>query len=241
MGTLEFAAGLIFIALIEAGCPTRKLADSLRILGLFTASFAILPLCWFGYLVIAVGIRCSARFSADDDRGSTHGLTGDGTTLASHPRPGTCVHSGPKHACCSPLASASSENGVGSRRHPFAVLAGHRADWPEHLSPGHAQEGSLASTPGDPTVYCFCISLASDVSAPDLSRDSAISSGSWHSSPRVCSISCFWVMPERGWRQWGRQDLIGLSSWSARRYFDLAHPLGAADRFPVGQSDACDS
>ncbi len=36
-----------------------------------------------------------------------------------------------------------------------------------------------------------------------------------------------------GLATWGRQDLIGLSFWSARRYFDLAHPLGAADRFPI--------
>ena len=110
MGTLEFAAGLVFIALIESGCLPRKHAESLRILGLFTASFAILPLSWFGYLVIAVGIHAPLVFLRTTIEGAL--AVSQGMAQSLPPSASWYLRIFWSQArCCSPLVSALRENG----------------------------------------------------------------------------------------------------------------------------------
>ena len=231
MGTLEFAAGLVFIALIEAACPPRKLADSLRILGLFTASFAILPLSWFGYLVIAVGIHAPLVFLRTTIEGALTVSQGMAQSLppirvlvlAYILVPSTLL-------LAAGIGIAREWVGRADTRSRFLLAAALMGLSVFHQAMHRKGPSHLLQVIPPFIVSAFLLL------AMFLHRIAAETPHKFRKLAFVSSGLVYFLLlgyAGAGLAQWGRQDLIGLSSWSARRYFDLAHPLGAADRFPV--------
>lgn len=231
IGTLEFVASLVFIAFIELGRPPRRYAQSIRTLGLFTASFSILPLCWFGYLAIVVGAHAPLVFLRSTIDGALTVSQGMAQPLppirvlilAYILVPSTLL-------LTAGIGIAREWAGRTDGRSRFllaAALTGlgvfhqaiHRMD-PPHL---------LQVIP--PAIVCAFLLLAMY-----LRRITAKTPRNFGELVLVTSgLVYFLLVGYVGARltQWGRQDLIGLSSWSAGRYVDLAHPLDSTDRFPL--------
>jgi hypothetical protein len=231
IGTLEFVASLVFIAIIEAGHPPRRYAQCIRTLGLFTASFSILPLCWFGYLAIVAGTHAPLVFLRTTIEGALTVSQGMAQSvppirvlvLAYVLVPSTLL-------LAAGIGIAHEWVGRADSRSRFllaAALTGlgvfhqaiHRMD-PPHL---------LQVIP--PAIVCAFLLLAIYLHRITAKTPRRLGELVLVSSGLVYFLLVGYV----GARliEWGRQDLIGLSSWSAGRYVDLAHPLGSPDRFPL--------
>jgi hypothetical protein len=231
MGTLIFASSFIFIALIEAGSPGGGLADNIRILGAFTASFTILPLCWFGYLAVAVSIGAPIVFL----RTTIEAALAVSGGMAQPLPPFRVVVLAYILVPTSLLLAAGlgiSREWIGgadtrSRFLLAAALIGlsifHQAM--HRKGPSHLLQ---VVPPFIISVFLLLAIFLRRISSEIAYKSSRLA---FVFSGLLFFLLSGWV--GAGLARWGRLDLIGLSSWSARRYFDLAHPLGADDRYPV--------
>jgi hypothetical protein len=230
IGTLEFVTSLVFISIIELGRPTRRYDQCIRTLVLVTVSFSILPLCWFGYLAIVIGAHAPLVFLRTTLEGA---LTVSQGMAQSLPPIRVLVL-----AYILVLSTLLLASGIGfarewagradgrSRFLLAAALTGlgvfhqaiHRMD-PPHL---------LQVIP--PAIVCAFVLLAMYLNRIAANTPRKLGELALVTSGLVYFLVVGYV--GAGLMQWGRQDLIGLSSWSAGRYVDLAHPLDSADRFP---------
>jgi hypothetical protein len=231
IGSLEFVSSLAFIAIIELGRPPRRYAQCIQTLGLCTASFSILPLCWFGYLAIMVGAHAPLVFLRTTIEGALTVSQGMAQSLppirvlalAYILVPSTLL-------LAAGIGIAGECVGHADSRSRFllaAALTGlgvfhqaiHRMD-PPHL---------LQVIP--PAIVCAFLLLAMYLRRIAVKTRRKLGEFVLVFSGLVYFLTLGYVGARL--MQWGRQDLIGLSSWSTWRYVDLAHPLGSQDRFPL--------
>jgi hypothetical protein len=231
MGTMELAATILFMVLLESGRPPRLNAQAFRTLGTLLAAFSVLPLTWFGFLAIKVGGAAPWVFLKNTiigaftvAKGMSQPLPSDAVVILGYVLVPAVLLVG---ACMSLYRERAGHADSRSRFLLAASLIGmsvfHQAmhrKGPIHL---------LQIVP--PSLICAFLIFATfrqRFSEPFPSKTSKWAYG-------LTGLVCFLLLAVDGvgLAPWGRQDLVSLSSWPAKRYWDLAHPLDAPERFPA--------
>ncbi len=231
MGTLEFAASLGIIALIETVRRPRDLGRAFVNLGLFVAAFSLVPLAWPGYLVIRVGshapldyLRLTITGALSVSRGMALPLPSIASVVLGYVMVPTTLLIGVGTGLYRELVGRADARGrflLASGLVGLAVF--HQAM--HRMGPGHLLQ--VVS----PAIVCAFVTLAlfrQRFAGSFVSRASKLTFGAVGLAYFLLLASC-----GSGLAQWGCQDLASFSLWPEQRYCELAHPLDAPDRFPA--------
>jgi hypothetical protein len=231
MGTMGLAATIVFMVLLETGHPPRLNAQVFRTVGTLMAAFSVLPLTWFGFLAIKVGgaapwvfLKNTITGAFTVAKGMSQPLPSDAVAILGYVLVPAVLLVG---ACTSLNRERAGQADSRSRFLLAASLIGmsvfHQAmhrKGPIHL---------LQILP--PSLICVFVIFATF--RQRFSEQFPSKARKW--AYKITGLVCFLFLAFEGvgLARWGRQDLVSLSSWPAQRYWDLAHPLDAPERFPA--------